>query len=42
MAVSINVSDLYKIFAATPASQNILLVGNHGIGKSRIVEDYFT
>lgn len=42
MAVSINVSDLYKIFQGTPASQNILLVGNHGIGKSRIVEDYFT
>lgn len=42
MAISINVSDLYEIFEATPYSQNILLVGNHGIGKSRIVEDYFT
>ncbi len=42
MAVAISVSDLYQIFEATPTSQNILLVGNHGIGKSRIVEDYFT
>lgn len=42
MAVSINVSELYSIFKDTPASQNILLVGNHGIGKSRIVEDFFT
>lgn len=42
MAVAISVSDLYKIFEATPASQNILLVGSHGIGKSRIVEDYFS
>lgn len=42
MAVAISVSDLYNIIEATPASQNILLVGNHGIGKSRIIEDYFT
>lgn len=42
MAVAISVEELYGIFEATPASQNILLVGNHGIGKSRIVEDYFT
>lgn len=42
MAVSISVSELYGIFENTPANQNILLVGNHGIGKSRIVEDYFT
>ena len=42
MAVAISVDELYGIFEATPASQNILLVGNHGIGKSRIVEDYFT
>lgn len=42
MAVSIDIAELYKIFEATPASQNIMLVGNHGIGKSRIVEDYFS
>lgn len=42
MAVSINILELYKVFEGTPASQNIMLVGSHGIGKSRIVEDYFT
>lgn len=42
MAIGITVEELYKIFEETPSNQNILLVGNHGIGKSRIVEDYFT
>lgn len=42
MAISISVSELYDIFENTPANQNILLVGNHGIGKSRIVEDFFS
>ena len=42
MAIGINVAELYEIFEATPAEQNIMLVGTHGIGKSRIVEDYFT
>ena len=42
MAIGIDVKELYSIFEATPAEQNIMLVGQHGIGKSRIVEDYFT
>lgn len=42
MAIGIDVKELYSIFEATPAEQNIMLVGRHGIGKSRIVEDYFT
>lgn len=42
MAIGINVKELYEIFEATPAEQNIMLVGQHGIGKSRIVDDYFT
>ena len=33
---------LYFILENTPAEQNIMLVGKHGIGKSRILEDYFT
>lgn len=42
MPISVNVTELYDIFKLTPARQNILLVGDHGIGKSRIVEDFFS
>lgn len=42
MAIRIDIKELYEIFEATPADQNIMLVGRHGIGKSRIVEEYFT
>ncbi len=42
MAIKIDIKELYEIFEATPAEQNIMLVGSHGIGKSRIVDDYFT
>lgn len=41
MAISINIKELYKIFEITPANQNIMLVGHHGIGKSKIIETYF-
>jgi hypothetical protein len=41
MPVNINIADLNYILAATPAEQNIMLVGEHGIGKSRIISDYF-
>lgn len=40
--MSINTKQLYYILDNTPASQNIMLVGKHGIGKSRILEDYYT
>ena len=33
---------LYFILDNTPAEQNIMLVGKHGIGKSRILEDYYS
>lgn len=42
MAIGINVQELYKILEVTPAGQNIMLVGKHGIGKSKIIETYFT
>ena len=42
MAVRINSKELEKILEATPASQNIMLTGKHGIGKSQILEKYFT
>lgn len=40
--MTINAKQLYFILDNTPASQNIMLVGKHGIGKSRILEDYFS
>lgn len=39
--MTINAEQLYFILENTPAEQNIMLVGKHGIGKSRILEDYF-
>jgi len=39
--MTINTQQLSYILDNTPASQNIMLVGKHGIGKSRILEDYF-
>lgn len=42
MAVRINARELESLLAATPASQNIMLTGKHGIGKSQILERFFT
>lgn len=39
--MTINAKQLNFILENTPASQNIMLVGKHGIGKSRILEEYF-
>ena len=39
--MTINTQQLTFILDNTPATQNIMLVGKHGIGKSRILEDYF-
>lgn len=41
MAISINTKELYDILEFTPTNQNIMLVGQHGIGKSKIIETYF-
>lgn len=40
--MTINTKQLYYILDHTPESQNIMLIGKHGIGKSRILEDYFS
>lgn len=40
--MTITTKQLEYILDNTPASQNIMLVGKHGIGKSRILEDYFS
>ena len=42
MSVKINARELESLLAATPASQNIMLTGKPGIGKSQILEKFFT
>ncbi|KPA16716.1 ATPase AAA [Candidatus Magnetomorum sp. HK-1] len=41
MSIRINVRELIDILDMTPPSQNILLIGKHGIGKSQILAGYF-
>lgn len=41
MSVNINTKRLERILEVTPASQNILLIGRHGIGKSEILTRFF-
>ena len=39
--ININTQELLQILDSTPANQNIMLVGNHGIGKSQILTQYY-
>ncbi len=39
--MKVDASQLRFILENTPAAQNIMLVGKHGIGKSRILEEFF-
>ena len=39
--IRINANELKKILDMTPESQNILLAGKHGIGKSQILTNYY-
>ena len=41
MGIKINTVDLRKILEITPDHHNIMLVGKHGIGKSKIIENFF-
>ena len=41
MAVIINTSELRETLELTPSTQNVMLVGKHGIGKSEILTSYF-
>ncbi len=41
MSARIETKLLLKILEETPASQNIMLMGKHGIGKSQILEDFY-
>ena len=40
--ISINSTELHSLLDITPDDQNIMLVGNHGIGKSEILTSYFS
>lgn len=42
MRVNINTRELYFVLSNTPAEQNIMLVGKHGIGKSQILTEFFS
>jgi hypothetical protein len=39
--ISVSITELKQLLDGTPASHNIMLVGNHGIGKSEILSEYF-
>lgn len=42
MNVKIDITDLRYVLEKTPADQNIMLTGRHGIGKSEILTQYFS
>ena len=42
MNISIDIKGLKSLLELTPASQNVMLVGKHGIGKSEILTHYFS
>ncbi len=41
MAIKIDVIELAEILDLTPANQNLMIVGKHGIGKSDIIRAYY-
>lgn len=41
MGININTKELLEILEFTPITQNIMLVGRHGIGKSEILTEYY-
>ena len=40
--ISVNITELKHLLDVTPSSHNVMLVGNHGIGKSEILTAYFS
>ena len=42
MLTSVNETELRTLLEITPAEQNIMIAGKHGIGKSKIIEQFFT
>jgi hypothetical protein len=41
MAIKIDARELIEVLRLTPAEQNVLLMGRHGIGKSQIITRFF-
>lgn len=41
MTIRIDANELYQVLELTPAEQNIMLIGKHGIGKSEIITAFF-
>lgn len=41
MSITVNESELRDILKMTPAEQNIMIAGKHGIGKSVIIKKFF-
>lgn len=41
MTINIDAKELLDILSMTPAEQNIMLAGAHGVGKSRILTEYY-
>jgi hypothetical protein len=39
--IRINTTELMQVLDILPAEQNLMLVGNHGIGKSEILTEYY-
>ena len=40
--INITTTELLRLLDITPTDQNLMLVGNHGIGKSEILTEYFS
>ena len=40
--INITTTELFSLLDITPSDQNLMLVGNHGIGKSEILTEYFS
>lgn len=41
MIIKVSIQELKNLLDLTPPSQNILLIGKHGIGKSNVLTEYF-
>ncbi len=41
MSIRIDAQELRELLALVPVTQNIMLIGRHGIGKSQIITDFY-
>lgn len=40
--ISVNITELRALLDVTPSTHNVMLIGNHGIGKSEILTEYYS